>query len=491
MSDPPDKGPPARDSSAALISASPRVIALILASVIFMEQVDSTAIATALPAMADSLGVPPLSLSAAVTAYLLSLAVVIPVSGAIADRLGSRTVFRLAIGIFALGSILCGMAESVWFLIVARAIQGIGGALMVPIGRLVLLRAVPKSQFVAMMSWVLTPAMIGPMVGPLVGGYFATYWSWRWIFYINIPLCIIGMILATLFIPEIREARKKPFDIKGAALSGIALASLLFVLESLRGDGFPMALGGSVLALGLGTGYLYLRHARVHPAPVLDFSLLRIHTLYVACTGGFLFRIAFGAFPFLLPLFLQLGFGLTAARSGMITFIGGLGSVIIKATATAVYRAFGYRNTMIWNGFICAAFLMVCGLFRPEWPVTIIYVVLLLLGFFRSLQYTGYGTIAYADIPPDKTGASIGLHSMVQQFSQTLGVAIAAGILSLFMAIAGTSTPSLSDFTLTFFVIGLVSLGATPFCLALARDAGAELSGHRVAPARDTRNAEE
>ncbi|MEY4880033.1 MAG: hypothetical protein RJB62_1502 [Pseudomonadota bacterium] len=480
MSDTPEKG-----TTSARLPASPRIIALILASVIFMEQVDSTAIATALPAMAASLGVPPLSLSAAVTAYLLSLAVVIPVSGAIADRLGSRTVFRLAIGIFTLGSILCGMAESVWFLIAARVVQGIGGALMVPIGRLVLLRAVPKSQFVAMMSWVLAPAMIGPMVGPLVGGYFATYWSWRWIFYINVPLGIIGMILATLFIPEIRESEKKSFDVKGAVLSGSALASLLFVLESARGEGLPAAFAASMLALSVTAGFLYIRHAKRHPSPVLDFSLLRVHTLYVSCTAGFLFRMSFGAFPFLLPLFLQLGFGMSAARSGMITFIGALGAVVIKATATAVYRAFGYRNTIFWNGFICAAFVVICSLFRPEWPVAVIYVLLLFGGVVRSLQYTGYGTLAYADIPPEKTGASIGLHSMVQQFSQTLGVAAAAGILSLFMTIGGNTVPTLTDFTLTFLIIALISLAATPFVLSLAKDAGAELSGHRVPSAKE------
>jgi EmrB/QacA subfamily drug resistance transporter len=443
-----------------------------------MEQIDSTAIATALPAMGVSLGVPPLRLSAAVTAYLLSLAIFIPISGAIADRLGSRTVFRLAIGIFVLGSILCGLSQSVWFLVASRVLQGIGGAMMVPVGRLVLLRSVPKAQFVAMMSWVLTPAMVGPMVGPLLGGYLTTYWSWRWIFFINVPLGIVGIVLVTLFIPQIKESDQKPFDLKGSVLSGLTLSSLLFVLESVRGDSLPIGLAASmVLASGV-FGTLYFRHAFRHPTPVLDFRLLRIHTFFVAGIGGVLFRLSFGAFPFLLPLMLQLGFGVSAARSGMITFVGALGSVAMKAAASPVFRKFGYRNTLIWNGFICSAFIVICGLFRPDWPIALIYALLLVGGVFRSLQYTGYGTLAYADIPPEKTGAAIGFHSMIQQFSVTLGIAASAGILSLTMALAGHDSPTLGDFTLTFFTIAMVSLVAVPICVTLAMDAGAELSGH-------------
>jgi EmrB/QacA subfamily drug resistance transporter len=470
---------PANGPSNALIPASPRIIALILASAIFMEQVDSTAIATALPAMGESLGVPPLRLSAAVTAYLLSLAVFIPISGAIADRLGSRTVFRLAIGVFVFGSILCGFSQSVWFLVASRVIQGIGGAMMVPVGRLVLLRSVPKSQFVAMMSWVLVPAMLGPMVGPLLGGYLTTYWSWRWIFYINVPLGLIGMVLATLFIPQFKDATRKPFDLKGSILSGLTLSSLLFVLESMRGDSLPIALALCMLLVSVVCGTLYFRHAFRHPSPVLDFRLLRIHTFFVAGIGGVLFRLSFGAFPFLLPLMLQLGFGMSAARSGMITFVGAVGSVLMKAAAAPVVRMFGYRNLLIWNGLICSAFIVLCGFFRPEWPITLIYFALLLGGVFRSMQYTAYGTLAYADIPEEKTGAAIGFHSMIQQFSVTLGVAASAGILSMIMVMGGRDTPSLGDFMLTFFAIATVSVVAVPICVTLARDAGAELSGHR------------
>lgn len=466
--------------SNAKIPSSPRVIALILASAIFMEQVDSTAIATALPEMALSLGVPPLSLSAAVTAYLLSLAVFIPISGAVADRLGSRTVFRLAIGIFTLGSMLCGAANSVPLLIAARVLQGIGGAMMVPVGRLVLLRSVPKSEFVAMMAWVLTPAMMGPMVGPLLGGYLSTYWSWRWIFYVNVPLGIIGIILVTLFIPEFKDTERKAFDWKGAFLSGVTLSSLLIVFETSRGDALPLSFAVTMVAISLVSGLLYFRHAFRHPSPVIDFRLLRIPTFFVSASAGMLFRLSFGAFSFLMPLLLQLGFGVSAARSGMITFVGAIGSVLMKAISSPVVRLLGYRNLLIWNGLISSTLIAVCGLFRPDWPIMLIYTVLLVGGTFRSLQYTGFGTLAYADIPPEKTAASIGFHSMIQQFSVTLGVAASAGTLSLVIALNGHDAPTLGDFTITFFVVAAVSAAAVPICLTLRADAGAELSGHRL-----------
>ena len=471
-------------SSPALITASPRVTALILASAIFMEQVDSTAIATALPAMAADLGVPPLRLSTAITAYLLSLAVFIPISGAIADRLGSRTVFRLAILVFTLGSVFCSLSTDVWVLVASRVLQGAGGAMMVPVGRLVLIRSVPKSQFVAMMSWVLVPAMIGPLTGPLLGGYLSTYWSWRWIFYINVPLGLLGMVLTTLFIPQIREQDKQPFDLLGTALSGVALGCLLLLLESVRGERLPLAWTAGVLTAGLVAAAAYLRHARAHPSPVVDFRLLKIPTLYVASTAGFLFRMALGAVPFMLPLLLQLGFGLSAARSGTITFISAIGSVTMKASARPIFRRFGYRNTLVWNGLFCTLYIVACAALRPEWPVVLIYLVLLVGGTFRSLQFTAYGTIAYADIPPAKTGAAVGFHSIVQQFSVTLGVAASAGILSLTMNLAGHESPTLSDFTVTFLLIALISFATLPICLTLSKDAGAELSGHRAVPGR-------
>ncbi len=462
------------------LPANPRVIALILASAIFMEQVDSTVLATALPTMARSFGVPPLHLSVAITSYLLSLAVFIPVSGRVADRLGSRTVFRLAITLFTLGSFMCSLSDSVWFLVLSRILQGMGGGMMVPVARLVLIRSVPKSEFVAIMSWVLVPAMLGPVVGPPLGGFLVTYLSWRWIFYVNVPLGLAGIVATSRFIPQIREAIKAPFDVKGSFLSGASLSCLLFGLETATRSGFSPFWATVLLGFALAFGVLYVRHARTHPAPVLDFRLFRIPTFAVACTAGMLFRVSFGALPFLLPLMLQLGFGLSAAASGMITFASAAGSVVMKAVARFVLRRFGYRNTLLWNGMICTTYIAVCAFFRPDWPLAVLYAILLTGGIFRSLQFTAYGTLVYGDIPVAETSAATGFHSMVQQISVTFGVAISAGVLSSIMAFWGHNNPSLLDFTATFLVIAGMSLLAVPICLRLESAAGAELSGHRA-----------
>jgi EmrB/QacA subfamily drug resistance transporter len=482
---------PGPESSRALISASPRTIALILASAIFMEQVDSTALSTALPAMARSFGVPPLQLSLAITGYLLSLAVFIPISGAAADRLGSRTIFRLAIITFTVGSIACSLASDVWMLVLARMVQGVGGAMMVPVGRLVLIRSVPKSEFVSMMAWVLVPGMIGPVVGPLLSGFLVTYLSWQWIFYINVPLGLLGVLLTTLFIPEIKAEKKEPFDLKGMALSGISLCSLIFVIESGRGGGLPLPWTAALCVVGVLSGVGYWRHARKHPAPVLDFRLAaRIPTLFVASTAGFLFRMCFGAFPFLLPLLLQLGFGMSAAKSGAITFAGSVGSILMKAGAKPVLSRLGYRNTLIWNGLVCALYVAICAMFRPSWPLTAIYAILIIGGSFRSLQYTAYGTICYADIPPAKQGAAVGFHSMVQQVSVTLGVAVSATVLGAITMLGGRSMPALADFSATMLVMAGICLAAVPICFLLPPDAGAEFSGRRPTAATAVDRAE-
>lgn len=478
MSHPPRNG---QSSSPAIIPVHYRVTALLLAAILFMEQMDATALATALPPMARSFGVPPLQLSLVVTSYLLSLAVFIPVSGALADRVGSRTLLRLAIGVFTLGSILCGMATEVWFLIAARLLQGVGGAMMTPVGRLVLIRSVPRAELVSAMSWVLVPAMVGPLVGPLFGGALATYLSWRWIFYLNVPLGIIGIVMTSLFVPQIKERSTKPFDWRGSILSAISLSSLIFGLEIFRHKNLPIVWAAVALSVTVIAALAYWRHAKTHPAPVLDLRLLRIPTFRIACTAGLMFRIAFGALPFLLPLLLQTGFGVSAVRSGFITAFAAVGALVMKAGTSFTFRRLGYRNTLIWNGIVCTLYLLACGLFRSSWPMAAICSVLLAGGMFRSLQYNAYGTLVYADIPSEQTAAAISFHSMVQRFSVMLGVALSTGILAVTMALADHDQPTLGDFTVTLFLMAGLALAAVPACLALTADAGAELSGHRTA----------
>jgi len=466
--------------SAGLLPASPRLLAIILASALFMEQLDSTVLATALPAMATSFAVPPLHLSIAVTAYLVALAVFIPCSGWIVDRMGSRTVLLTAIFCFTMGSILCGVSQSIALLVAARILQGLGGAMIVPIGRLVLLRTLPKSEYVSALSWVLLPAMVGPVVGPPVGGFIVTYSSWRWIFFLNVPFGILGLILATLFVPQIKEPSPPKFDGKGLALSGISLSLLVFALEGARDNSLTAVWVGGMLAISGLSGLAYIRHALRHSAPVLDLRLLAVPTFFVSALGGTLFRIGMGAIPFLLPLMLQLSFGVSAVKSGTITFASAAGGVVMKALTAPIFRTFGYRHTLIGCGIATTLYLVACAALRPSWPIYMIYAVLLTGGVFRSVQFNAYGTLAYADIPSEKMSAATSFYTTLQQLSITLGVAISAALLSGIMDVEGHAQPTITDFTETFLIIAALAAAALPLSFGLTQLAGSELSGHRL-----------
>jgi EmrB/QacA subfamily drug resistance transporter len=456
-----------------------RLTALIVACALFMQTLDSTVIATALPTMARAFGADPTHMSAALTSYLISLAVFIPASGWVADRYGARSVFRAAIAVFTLGSILCGMANSLPFLVVARVFQGIGGAMMVPVGRLVLLRSVAKSEMVSAMAWLSVPAMIGPVIGPPLGGFIVTYSSWRWIFDINIPIGVLGIILVTIFVKDVREPGTAKFDLCGLAYSGIGLSCLMFGLETAGRSVVPPQLTAAMLGVGALCGVLYWRHARHAATPLLDFSLLRIPTFLVAVTAGFLFRIGIGAIPFLLPLMLQLGFGRTAAQSGMITFATAAGAMVMRTGTVAMLRRFGFRDTLLVNTLLSAIFLGLIAAFRPSWPIYGLYVVLLLGGFFRSLQFAAYNALGYADVSRARMSAATSMYSTMQQVSLTFGVSIGAASLELSMALSGhAESPQLMDFSIAFLVVACTSLLSAPLVLLMPRDAAAETSGH-------------
>jgi EmrB/QacA subfamily drug resistance transporter len=455
-----------------------QLTALIVACALFMQTLDGTVVATALPAMARAFGADPIHMNVALTSYLLSLAVFIPASGWMADRFGARTVFRAAIAVFTVGSIFCGMADSLGSLVLARVLQGAGGAMMVPVGRLVLLRTAAKSELVGAMALLSAPALLGPVLGPPLGGFFVTYLSWRWIFAINVPIGVLGMVLVTLFVPNVREPGASRLDLLGLVLSGTALAGTMFGLETMSRSVVPAWLSLGILGVGVGSGVLYARHARRHPAPLLDLSLMRIPTFMVSVVGGSLFRVGVGAVPFLLPLMLQLGFGNSALRSGLITFASSAGAIVMKPATTIALRWFGFRDTLLVNGVLSAVTLGLCAAFRPLWPAAAIYVVLLIGGFLRSLQFTAYNTIAYADIPPGRMSHATSLYATLQQVSLTLGVTAAAACLEATTALAGRIAPVTLDFAIAFVAISAVSLLAAPVSLLMPGDAGDELSGH-------------
>jgi EmrB/QacA subfamily drug resistance transporter len=348
------------------------LIPLIVACALFMENLDSTAIATALPTIAAAFGESPVRLSLAITAYLFALAVFIPVSGWIADRFGARRVFRAAILVFVLGSVLCGFAGSVLELVLARILQGMGGAMMVPVGRLVLLRSTPKQDLVRAMAWLTVPALIGPVLGPPLGGFITTYVSWHWIFWINVPIGALGIVLATRFIPDLREERPPPLDLTGFLLSALGLIGLVAAFETAGRDLVPTGVTLLLLASGSAGVGLYLWHARRVRYPLLDLALLRVPTFRAAVVGGFLFRIGIGALPFLLPLMLQEAFGLNPFDSGLLTFAAAAGAMAMKATAQPILRLFGFKRVLIVNALIGACFLAMNGLFEPSTPHLVI-----------------------------------------------------------------------------------------------------------------------
>jgi EmrB/QacA subfamily drug resistance transporter len=459
------------------------VISLIVSCALFMQALDSTIIATALPTIARSMGETALRLNVAITCYLLSLAVFIPISGWTADRFGARRVFTGAIVVFTLGSIACGLSQTLWMLVIARIIQGMGGAMMVPVGRLVLVRTVPKNELVQAMSWVSVPALTGPVIGPPLGGFIVTYFSWRWIFFINVPMGLLGVTLVNLFIENLRESTVRPFDSTGFALTGVGLASLAFGFEAGGRGALPWPATLGLLAGGGLCLLLYWRHARRIDHPIIDLALMRIPTYAMATIGGFLFRMGLGALPFLMPLMLQVGFGLTPLNSGLITFASALGAMSNKTVVTLIIRNLGFRNVLIANTVVSSSFLFAYSFFRPTTPHLMIFLALLAGGFFRSLQMTSINTLSYADVPPSMLSRATSLTSMCQQLSQSVGVGTGALLLYLMLALHGRAISSAGDFSFALAAVGIISMLSVPFFLRMSPDAGAEVSGRAASRA--------
>jgi EmrB/QacA subfamily drug resistance transporter len=457
-----------------------RVVPLIIATALFMENLDSTVIATSLPAIARALLTSPLTLKLAVTSYLLSLAICIPASGWTADRFGARNVFRIAIGVFVLGSIGCAASRSLDEFVLARIVQGMGGAMMTPVGRLIMVRAVDKSNLLNAMSLVTMPALIGPIAGPPLGGFITTYASWHWIFLINVPIGLVGIVLASRYIPNVHAEHRDPFDFRGFILSGLAVAGLAFGLSAMGLESLPVSVVAGLLIVGTVAAVAYVAHAKRTPAPILDLGLLRLVTFRASVVGGFLFRLGIGALPFLLPLLLQIGFHLSPFQSGLITFTSALGSFFMKAAVASVLSRFGYRKVLLYNALISSGFLLACAAFVPGVPFWAMIVVLLSGGFFRSLQFTSINTIAYAEIEPANMSRATALVAAAQQLSLSTGVAVGALVVETTLWARQTTVMTAADFPLAFIVVSLLSASAILIFLQLPPDAGAELSGRKA-----------
>jgi EmrB/QacA subfamily drug resistance transporter len=440
------------------MAADARILPLIIATALLMGNIDSAVLSTSLPQIARDLGSDPIHLKLVLTTYLLALAIFIPASGWAADRFGARRVFRWAIVVFALGSIACGMSTSLWQLVAARALQGIGGSMMTPVGRLIVLRGVPREGLVGALAWLTVPALMGPVIGPLLGGYITTFWDWRWIFWINIPIALLGVVLAGRFVPDLRETAPRQFDGFGFLLLGPGLAGFLtgVTLLGLNLASAPVValllLGGAGLTVG------YIVHALRVASPLVDLRLLALPTFRTTITAGTLFRIGVGASPFLLPLMLQLGFGLTPFQSGGLTFVSGLGAMVMKFLAQPLLRRFGFRRVLGVNAVIAAGFVLAPAFFTPFTPWQAMMAVLFVGGLSRSLQFTSINAIAYADVTSDRLSSATSFSSVMQQLTGTIGITLAAMMLEATGAWRGVAATDLGNFPAVYAVIATMTL---------------------------------
>jgi EmrB/QacA subfamily drug resistance transporter len=455
---------------------SNKIVPLIVAVALFMENMDSTVIATSLPAIAADIGAEPLELKLAITSYLISLAVFLPVSGWTADRFGARTVFRLAILVFISGSIGCALSQTLTQFVIARMVEGMGGAMMTPVGRLILVRTIDKRELVVAMIWVTVPALLGPMIGPVFGGFLTTFVSWHWIFIINVPIGLAGIVLATIYIQDIKAENPDPFDARGAALAGLGIAGLTFGGSTLGLNFLPFGVVIALIVAGAAATVAYVVHARRTPVPILDLSLLRFPTLHAAVVGGFFYRAGVGCLPFLLPLCLQLGFGLTAFQSGLITVANVFGALGMKTIIPIVLRTFGFRWALAVNAVISSFMVGLCATFVPGTPFAWIVGVLLVGGFFRSLQYTSLNTIAYADIETRYMSRATSLVAVAQQLSLSVSVAIGASLVELTLHFRGAEEITAADFQPAWVIIALISAATSLLFWRLPPDAGSEVS---------------
>lgn len=452
-------------------------LALVVACALFMETLDSTALAPALPTIADEFGEPPLHLSLALSSYLVTLAVLIPASGWAADRFGPRRVFVAAVGFFVLGSVLCSLSWDLMSLVAARVVQGMGGAMMSPVGRFALLRVTRKDEMLRMMSWVTVPGLIGPVLGPGLGGFLTEFATWHWIFLLNVPIGLIGAVFAWRLIPAGAAPARPRLDRVGLLLAGLGCGGIVFGIDLLT-TGIAREIGIALILAAAVSVTLYVRRARAQADPLIDLGLLRDRYFGFSIVAGFPFRLAMGAMPLLFPLLFQLGFGLDAFRSGLLTVCSTIGIIGMKAMAPFLIRRIGYRRLIIWNAVANALIFFAQAAF-PVLPWAVIVLVLLAGGLARSLHFTAVNTLAFAEIPSAHLSRATSMSSMGMQMSNSLGIGLGSSMVALLTWHSGAETIGAAEVAPAFLLLGALTMLHAVWCLRLPADAGAALMARR------------
>lgn len=456
----------------------PRIAYLAVASALFMEFIDSTALSTALPTLARAFHADPVHLKLALTSYILALAVFVPVSGWAAERFQPRRVFLAAMVVFLAGSALCGFSSNLGELVAARIIQGAGGALMTPVARLIVVGSAPRADLIRAMGWFTMPALLGPLIGPPLAGFVLSVADWPWIFFINLPVGLLGMVAVLRFVPKLPSLDPGAFDWSGFILAAAAITGLVVVAET---SGLNLIAWWGQLALlsaALACGWLYLRLSKRKARPILNLDLLQYPTFRASLLGGVLMRLGVGAGPFLMPLLLQVALGWTPLQAGSVTLAGGLGVFVSRPFAAPMLKRWGFRATLLTLVAVTAVLTAAPGFFRADTPVWLIMAFLAMAGFARSSQFIATNTIAYADVPQAQVAQASTLSVVCQQIGLALGVSFGGMMLHYARGSGGALTPD--RFTLPYLAVAATTLLAAVVYYRLDRNAGASISGART-----------
>jgi EmrB/QacA subfamily drug resistance transporter len=455
-----------------------RLLPWLVAVAFFMESLDTTILNTAVPTIADALGIAPLSMKAALTSYTISLAVFIPISGWIADRFGTRWVFFTAIGVFSLGSLLCGLSVNMPMLVGARILQGCGGALMMPVGRITMVRTFPRDELIRAMSFVAIPGLIGPLIGPLAGGLIVGYLHWRMIFFVNLPMGALGMYFVYRHMPDYRAVRSDPVDWLGLTLFGSGIALLSYVLEIFGEHSLGTTSVVFLLALSLVLLVAYAHHALGAEHPLLRLVLFKIRTFRVAVIGSFATRLGVGGLPFIMPLLYQIGLGFTPVQSGLLIMPQPLAAMSLKVFMPRILARFGYRRVLLFNTISIGAVIMLFMTVGVGTPIAVIVALAFCLGFVSSMQYTCINTLVFADLPDSDASAGSSISSTVQQMSMSFGVATASLLAAVFLGGEHRPGPAgmISGIHWTFLTLGLMTITSALIFKPLAPNDGAAIS---------------